>query len=102
MSNESNQVNLTIDGQPVAVPAGTTILSAARELGGEIPINTSGGLKARGNPIGATGIAQAVEIVAQLRGKADKRQVKDAEVGISHNVGGTGATAVVTVFRRLR
>jgi len=67
---------------------------------GEIAVNTSGGLKARGDPIGATGLAQTVEIVAQLRGKADKRQVKDAMVGLAHNVGGTGATVVVHLFRR--
>ncbi len=70
-------------------------------LEGEIAVNTSGGLKARGDPIGATGLAQAVEIVTQLRGKADKRQVKDAQVGLTHNVGGTGATAVVHLFRRV-
>lgn len=69
-------------------------------LQGEIAVNTSGGLKARGDPIGATGLAQAVEIVAQLRGKADKRQVKDANVGLAHNVGGSGATVVVHLFRR--
>jgi acetyl-CoA C-acetyltransferase len=69
-------------------------------LAGEIAINSSGGLKARGDPIGATGLAQTVEIVAQLRGKADKRQVKDAAVGLTHNVGGTGATVVVHLFRR--
>ena len=69
-------------------------------LEGEIAVNTSGGLKARGDPIGATGLAQAVEIVAQLRGKAGKRQVKDASVGLTHNVGGTGATVVVHIFRR--
>ena len=69
-------------------------------LQGEVAVNTSGGLKARGDPIGATGLAQAVEIVAQLRGKADKRQVKDAAVGLTHNVGGSGATAVVHIFRR--
>lgn len=77
-----------------ATEAGLTALS------GEIAVNTSGGLKARGDPIGATGLAQAVEIVAQLRGKADKRQVKDAAVGLTHNVGGTGATVVVHLFRR--
>jgi len=70
-------------------------------LEGEIAVNTSGGLKARGDPIGATGLAQAVEIVTQLRGKADKRQVKDAQVGLTHNVGGTGATVVVHLFRRV-
>ncbi len=69
-------------------------------LEGEVAVNTSGGLKARGDPIGATGLAQAVEIVAQLRGKAGKRQVKDAQVGLTHNVGGTGATVVVHLFRR--
>jgi len=70
-------------------------------LEGEIAVNTSGGLKARGDPIGATGLAQAVEIVTQLRGKADKRQVKDAQIGLTHNVGGTGATVVVHLFRRI-
>lgn len=69
-------------------------------LEGEIAVNTSGGLKARGDPIGATGLAQAVEIVTQLKGKAEKRQVKDANVGLTHNVGGTGATAIVHLFRR--
>ncbi|UCE45364.1 MAG: thiolase domain-containing protein [Methanobacteriota archaeon] len=69
-------------------------------LEGDVAINTSGGLKARGDPIGATGVAQAVEIVTQLRGTAEKRQVKDADVGLAQNVGGTGATAVVHLFRR--
>jgi len=68
---------------------------------GEVAVNTSGGLKARGDPIGATGLAQAVEVVTQLRGAAGKRQVKDATIGLTHNVGGTGATAVVHVFRRV-
>lgn len=67
---------------------------------GDVAVNTSGGLKARGDPIGATGVAQAVEIVTQLRGAADKRQVKDAEIGLTQNVGGTGATVVVHLFRR--
>ena len=70
-------------------------------LGGDVAVNTSGGLKARGDPIGATGVAQAVEIVTQLRGAAEKRQVKDAEVGLAQNVGGTGATVVVHLFRRM-
>ncbi len=69
-------------------------------LEGDIAVNTSGGLKARGDPIGATGLAQAVEIVTQLRGKAGKRQVKDVNIGLTHNVGGTGATAIVHLFRR--
>jgi len=66
---------------------------------GDLPINTSGGLKAKGHPVGATGVAQAVEIALQLRGKADKRQV-DAEIGLTHNVGGSGGTAVVHILER--
>ena len=67
-------------------------------LGGDIPVNTSGGLKARGQPVGATGIAQAVEMALQLRGEAGDRQVKDARYGLTHNLGGTGATAVVHIM----
>lgn len=77
---------------------GRFVESGATGLGGRIPINTSGGLKARGHPLGATGIAQAVEIVYQLRGKAGARQVKDARVGLTHNVGGTGGTCLVHVL----
>ncbi len=67
-------------------------------LGGDTPVNTSGGLKARGNPPGATGIAQAVEIYDQLKGRAEGRQVEGARVGLAHNVGGTGATVTVHVM----
>ncbi len=67
-------------------------------LGGDIPVNTSGGLKARGHPIGATGVAQIVEIVQQLRGEAGKRQVNGAEIGLAHAIGGTGGTAVVSIL----
>ncbi|MBU4245952.1 MAG: thiolase domain-containing protein [Nanoarchaeota archaeon] len=70
------------------------------KLGGKIPFNTSGGLKACGHPVGATGIKQACEIVMQLRGEAGARQVKGAEIGMTHNVGGSGATAVVHIFKR--
>ncbi len=69
-------------------------------IGGKVAINTSGGLKARGQPIGAIGIAQAVEVVRQLRGEAGERQVDGAEVALSQNVGGTGATSVVHLYRR--
>ncbi len=69
-------------------------------LDGRIPINTSGGLKGKGHPVGATGIAQAVEMVTQLRGEAGKRQVDGAEIGVIHNVGGSGGTAVVHVLKR--
>ena len=67
---------------------------------GKIPINSCGGLKACGHPIGATGIKQAWEIVKQLRGEAGKRQVKGAQIGLTHNVGGTGSTVVVHVFSK--
>ena len=69
-------------------------------LGGRLPINTSGGLKACGHPVGATGIKQAYEIALQLRGEAGKRQVEDAEFGLAHNVGGSGGTAIVHIMSR--
>jgi len=69
------------------------------KLGGKIPVNTSGGLKAKGHPVGATGTGQAYEIYLQLTGRAEKRQVKDAHVGLTHNVGGSGATATVHIYR---
>jgi acetyl-CoA C-acetyltransferase len=70
------------------------------KLGGRFPVNTSGGLKAKGHPVGATGTGQAYEMYLQLTGQADKRQVKDAEVGLTHNIGGSGATAAVHIYRR--
>jgi len=69
-------------------------------IGGRLPINTSGGLKACGHPVGATGIKQAYEIALQLRGEARGRQVDDVEVGLAHNVGGSGGTAIVHIFTR--
>jgi len=68
-------------------------------LTGKIPINTSGGLKSKGHPVGATGIAQIVEVVEQLRGNAGKRQVKNAKVGLTQNMGGSGASSVVHIFK---
>lgn len=62
--------------------------SGATKLGGKLPINTSGGLECRGHPIGATGIAQIVELVAQLRGEAGKRQVEGAKMALAENGGG--------------
>ena len=67
-------------------------------LGGRIPVNPSGGLKAKGHPIGATGAAQICEIAAQLRGEADRRQVEGARVGLTHTLGGNTATVLVSVF----
>jgi acetyl-CoA C-acetyltransferase len=78
--------------------AGRATLEGRTTYGGDIVVNPSGGLKARGHPAGATGIAQVCELVWQLRGDAGKRQVKDARIGVAHNTGGTGGTAVVHVL----
>jgi len=69
-------------------------------LEGKIPVNTSGGLKAKGHPVGATGVAQVIEIVKQLRGEAGERQVKDPRVGMTQNMGGSGGSSVVHIFER--
>lgn len=71
------------------------------QINARISVNTSGGLKAKGHPVGATGVAQAVEAVLQLRGEAGKRQVDKAGVGLTHNVGGSGATCTVHLFKRM-
>ena len=68
---------------------GPFVESGATELDGEIPVNPSGGLLARGHPIGASGLAQMYELVTQLRGEAGKRQVKHPEIALAHNGGGT-------------
>jgi acetyl-CoA C-acetyltransferase len=70
------------------------------EIDGKFPVNASGGLKARGHPIGATGVAQIVELALQLRGDAEKRQVDGAEKGLAVNIGGTGATSIVHIIGR--
>ena len=69
-------------------------------LGARLPVNVSGGLKSKGHPVGATGTAQAYEIYLQLTGQAEQRQVKNACIGLTHNVGGSGATATVHIYRR--
>jgi acetyl-CoA C-acetyltransferase len=69
-------------------------------LNGDIPINPSGGLKARGHPVGASGLAQLVELVWQLRGEAGKRQVDNASVGLAQSIGGLGANNLVTILAR--
>ena len=81
---------------PRAVDEGRTSLT------GDKPINTSGGLKAKGHPVGASGIAQVGEIFHQLRGEAGPRQVANPnlELGLTHNVGGTGGTCVVSILQR--
>jgi acetyl-CoA C-acetyltransferase len=71
-------------------------------LQGKIPVNTSGGLKSKGHPVGATGVAQAVEIVTQLRGEAGQRQVEGARVGLAQNMGGSGGSSIVHIMEVLR
>jgi len=80
--------------------AGKRITSLDTMLGngGRLIVNTSGGLKAAGHPVGATGIKQIGEIFLQLTNQAGKRQVKGAEKGLTHNVGGSGGSAVVSIF----
>lgn len=66
---------------------------------GRVPVCTRGGLKARGHPVGATGMYQIVEIVQQLRGECDKTQVDDAAIGMAQNIGGSGATIVTHILK---
>lgn len=70
------------------------------KLGGKRPVNLSGGLKACGHPVGATGVKQIVEIVNQLKGRAGRRQMVNPLVGLAHNVGGTGGTAIVHILQK--
>jgi len=81
----------------MAIAKGETTLGKTKRL----VVNPSGGLKGCGHPVGATGIKQVVEIVQQLRGIAGKRQVIGAKIGLAHNVGGSGATAVVHILKNI-
>jgi acetyl-CoA C-acetyltransferase len=67
-------------------------------IGGRLPINTSGGLKSKGHPVGATGVGQICDIIMQLRGDAGERQVARHRIGLTQNLGGSGATCVVTIL----
>jgi acetyl-CoA C-acetyltransferase len=79
---------------------GKAVEEGLTTLQGKIPVNASGGLKAKGHPVGATGVAQAVEIVKQLREEAGARQVKGARIGLTQNMGGSGGSSVVHIFER--
>jgi acetyl-CoA C-acetyltransferase len=79
-----------------AIAAGETMLGTAKRF----VVNPSGGLKGCGHPVGATGIKQVAELVEQLQGRAGKRQVAGARVGLAHNVGGSGATATVHILQK--
>jgi len=67
---------------------------------GKVPIATRGGLKARGHPVGATGVYQIVEVTQQLRGEADGTQVENAQIGMALNIGGSGSNIITTILQR--
>jgi acetyl-CoA C-acetyltransferase len=67
---------------------------------GRIPVMTRGGLKARGHPVGATGVYQVVEVVQQLRGECGRTQVQNARIGMAQNIGGSGATIITHILRK--
>ena len=79
---------------------GKAVEEGRTALNSDISVNTSGGLKGCGHPVGATGVKQVAEVVWQLRGEAGDRQVDGAEIGMTHNVGGSGGTVVVHIFKR--
>lgn len=79
---------------------GNLILNGTTQISGDKPVNISGGLKAKGHPIGATGVSQIVEITKQLIGDCKDRQINDVNLGLCCNVGGSGSSAVVTIFSR--
>ncbi|WP_435363992.1 thiolase domain-containing protein [Haloarchaeobius sp. DYHT-AS-18] len=80
--------------------SGKLVASGATDYGGDVVVNTSGGLKSKGHPIGATGAGQVVEAFKQLTNRAGDRQVEGATRGLTHNVGGSGGAAVVHLFER--
>ncbi len=91
---------LSLEAAGFALPGEGWQLARDEEIGrdGRIPISTFGGLKARGNPGGATGMYQIVEVARQLRGQAGDNQIADAKIGMAQNLGGSGATAVTHIL----
>jgi acetyl-CoA C-acetyltransferase len=77
---------------------GPYVASGATSLTGARPVNTSGGLKSKGHPVGATGVGQLCDLVIQLRGEAGERQVPKHKIALAQNLGGSGATSVVTIL----
>jgi acetyl-CoA C-acetyltransferase len=82
--------------EPGRAAAATT--AGATAIGGDLPVNTSGGLKSKGHPVGATGIAQIIEITEQLTGRAEGRQVEGAKLGLAQNMGGSGGSSTVHIL----
>lgn len=93
---------LALEACGFAEPGGGPKLAkeGAIKIGGQIPVATRGGLKARGHPVGATGIYQIVEVVQQLRGQAGETQVQDATFGMTQNIGGSGSNIVTHILKR--
>jgi acetyl-CoA C-acetyltransferase len=77
---------------------GSAVEKGLTSLQGKIPVNTSGGLKSKGHPVGATGVAQVVEITTQLQGRAGQRQVEGARIGMAQNMGGSGGSSIVHIM----
>jgi len=81
--------------------SGPWVASGATKIDGVLPVNTSGGLKAKGHPVGATGVAQICDLVLQMRGEAGARQVARADRALAQNLGGSGATSVVAILEKV-
>jgi acetyl-CoA C-acetyltransferase len=79
---------------------GRLISEGITALDGELPVNTSGGLKSCGHPVGATGVRMVVDIINQMHGRSGKRQVRKADIGLAHTLGGPGAIACVFILGR--
>jgi acetyl-CoA C-acetyltransferase/acetyl-CoA acyltransferase len=80
--------------------SGEAVEKGETKIGGKMPVNPSGGLKAKGHPIGATGTAQVYEIVRQLRGECGERQVEGARIGMTDTLGGDGGTLCNVILKR--
>lgn len=78
--------------------SGPAVEAGMTTYGGKIPVNTSGGLKSKGHPVGATGVAQIIEVVEQLCGTAGERQVENARLGMAQNMGGSGGSCVIHIL----
>ncbi len=93
---------LSLEAAGFAKPGEAPKMAAegAYDIGGDLPILTMGGLKARGHPVGATGVYQIVESALQLRGEAGKNQVEGAEIGMAQNFGGLATTVITTILKR--
>jgi acetyl-CoA C-acetyltransferase len=78
--------------------SGQAVIDGITRFDGKIPVNTSGGLKSKGHPVGATGVGQIIEIFEQLRGSAGERQIKNARIGLAQNMGGSGASCVIHIL----